>query len=230
GIFSTDIRDLIFLVREIRRHASNVVLFTIGADLIYLHSDVNLDFRGMLLVTTYPLFSRNQLWTNRDLGRKIRLQFPNDTAQGVYNAMLALLGTKETQKRMLEYGRPFDCGQNLQEPRLPPLWLTAVGKNDLWPVRLLENRLKNRSGKENPGKCSDVESKAESYLYAGVAPELTPSGSFEQRKGFYSRGLIFILLSLILLFAIPYSVLLMEFWPKLSSPRSRSRVKPTRSS
>src|SRR4029450_7138859 len=64
GLFSTDIRDQIFLANEIRRRAPNVVLFTVGADLIYLHSDVNLDFQGMLVASTYPLFSKNQLWTN----------------------------------------------------------------------------------------------------------------------------------------------------------------------
>jgi len=63
GLFSTDIRDQIFLATEIRRHAPNVVLFTVGADLIYLHSDVNLDFQGMLVASSYPLFSKNQLWT-----------------------------------------------------------------------------------------------------------------------------------------------------------------------
>jgi hypothetical protein len=134
GLLSTDVRDQIFLAQEIRRHAPDVVLFTLSADLIYLHSDVNRDFYGMLLVSTYPLFTRNQLWTYPFLGKELRLQFPNDSTQGVYNATLALL---DQNNLMLEYGRPFDFGRNAGGGRTPPIWLSAVGKNGIWPVRLL---------------------------------------------------------------------------------------------
>jgi hypothetical protein len=60
GLFPTDVRDQIFLTREIRKHAPNTVLFTFGADLLYLHSDVNLDFYGMLLFSTYGVSSERQ--------------------------------------------------------------------------------------------------------------------------------------------------------------------------
>ena len=142
GLFSTNVRDQIFLANKIRELAPNVVLFTSNADLIYLHSDVNLDFRGMLLITTYPLFSRNQLWTYPFQAEKFRLQFPTDTAQGVFNAALALL---EKPELMLEYGRPFDFGQGHNDRRAPPIWLSAVGKNGIWPIRLLSATQSSRN-------------------------------------------------------------------------------------
>jgi hypothetical protein len=131
GIFATDVRDQIFLAREIRKRAPNTVLFTFGADLLYLHSDVNLDFEGMLLFSTYPLFSMNQLWTLPWEGKRYRLQFPNDTSQGVYNATLDLLGKPAIK---LEYGLPFK-----DTSTRPALWLSAVGRNDLWPIKILND-------------------------------------------------------------------------------------------
>jgi hypothetical protein len=130
GLFSTDIRDQIFLANEIRRHAPNVVLFTVGADLIYLHSDVNLDFQGMLVASTYPLFSKNQLWTYPFSSNQYRLQFADHTSQGVYNATLALLGGKVPEE-MLEYGDPFPRESTQSKPGI---WISAVGKDELWPV------------------------------------------------------------------------------------------------
>lgn len=136
GIFSTDVRDQIFLTREIRTYAPNVTIFTLGADLIYLHSDVNLDFRGTLVISTYPLFSMNQNWTYPFTGQYYRLQFPDHTAEGVYNATLQLLNREDLE---LEYGMPFYQYHNkIVRERTPALWLSAVGKNDLWPVKLLD--------------------------------------------------------------------------------------------
>ncbi len=134
GLFSTDIRDQIFLAREIKKRAPNVTLFTLGADLVYLHSDINLDFQGMLLISTYPLFSANQIWSYPFQGDRYRLQFPNDTAQGVYNAAMALLGQPD---KMLEYGVPFK-DYKLGTVRRPAIWLSVVGSDNIWPVAILE--------------------------------------------------------------------------------------------
>ncbi len=128
GLFSTDIRDQVFLAREIRKHAPNTVLFTFGADLLYLHSDVNLDFQGMLLFSTYTLFSMNQNWTQSADTARSRLQFPDHSSQGVYNATLDLVGRSD---KKLETRFPFKRGSIG-----PALWLSAVGRNDLWPIEI----------------------------------------------------------------------------------------------
>jgi hypothetical protein len=155
GIFATDVRDLIFLAHEIRKQFPNSVLFTFGADLLYLHTDVNPDLQGMLLFSTYPLFSMNQVWTHPDIdhgslttstswlnGHEWRWQFPSDTSQGVYNATLGLIYAGDG---MLETDLPFQekgpvCVQDTSARTklpCPSLWLSAVGKTDIWPIRFL---------------------------------------------------------------------------------------------
>ncbi|MGH9452994.1 MAG: hypothetical protein ACRD2O_03385, partial [Terriglobia bacterium] len=108
------------------------LLFTFTSDLLYTHPDANSSTQGMLFVTPYPLFSLNQLWTAPFAGRRSRLQFPNQAAEGVYNAVLALL---DRENQMLEYGQPFKS--RLTERR-PALWVMAVGHNGPLPVKVLD--------------------------------------------------------------------------------------------
>lgn len=134
GLFSTDVKDRIFLAREIRQRAPDVTLFTYTSDQLYLHTDYNAAFRGMLVVSPYPLFSPNQVWTEPHEGVRGRLLFPNGNAQGVYNAVLTLIGRDD---QMLEYARPFETARP-GAPTRPPLWLSIVGRDALWPVTLLD--------------------------------------------------------------------------------------------
>ncbi|MBO0719784.1 MAG: hypothetical protein J2P41_03125, partial [Blastocatellia bacterium] len=114
GLVATDVQDQIFLVRELRRHCPNAVIFMFGADLLYLHSEANLDFQGTLIISPYPLFNLNQYWSYPFNGDKDRVQFASHTTQGVYNAMMALMNQPE---EMVEYGGPFDTGRS---PGLDP--------------------------------------------------------------------------------------------------------------
>jgi hypothetical protein len=130
GVTATDVQDRIFLVREIRKQCPNVTIVIYGTDLLYLHSESYLDFQGALIISPYPLFGLNQLWTYPFDGYERRLQFSTQSAQGLYNATLALLGKTD---RMLEYGCPlkeYKKGNN----RYPALWLGIVGRNGIWPV------------------------------------------------------------------------------------------------
>jgi len=131
GILATDVRDTIFLAREIHQHCPSTLAFTVNSDLLYTHPDASPSTRGMLVFTPYPLFDLNQVWTPPFLGEASRLQFSNQAAEGVYNATLALLGHAP---KMLEYGRPFES----QQLAKPALWVTAVGRNGSLPVRLLD--------------------------------------------------------------------------------------------
>ncbi|HKQ93211.1 MAG TPA: hypothetical protein VJZ77_21295 [Blastocatellia bacterium] len=131
GVSATDPLDRIFLVREIRKNSPNTrIFFMPSAELLYLHSETNLDFQGALVISPYPLFSLNQLWTYPFEGDKRRLQFSSHTAQGLYNATLELL---EKRELMLEYGSPF-CTYNDDRDHYPALWLGVVGRNGIWPV------------------------------------------------------------------------------------------------
>jgi hypothetical protein len=132
GLFTTDVQDRIFLVRELRKHCPNTTIFIYSSDLLYLHSEANLDFQGSLVITPYPLFSLNQLWSYPFNGDRNRLQFSTQSAQGSYNATLALL---KEESKMIEYGPPFD--RDVNKSRRPALWLSIVGRNAIWPVKTL---------------------------------------------------------------------------------------------
>src|SRR5262245_1698337 len=135
-VSATDPQDRIFLVQEIRKHCPNATIFMTSADLLYLHSDHNLDFQGALVISSYPLFALNQLWTYPFEGDKERLQFPTPTEMGIYNATLALLCREDL---MLEYGFPFKPYKD-SEKRYPALWLGIVGRNGIWPVKAIDVR------------------------------------------------------------------------------------------
>ncbi len=139
GLVATDVQDQIFLVRELRKHCPNAVIFMFSGDLLYLHSEANLDFQGSLVISPYPLFNLNQYWSYPFNGYKGRLQFSSHGAEGVYNALLALMDEPE---RMVEYGRPFDTGRHSgadSESHFhhPVYWLGIVGRNSIWPVKII---------------------------------------------------------------------------------------------
>ena len=126
GIVATDVRDATFLAREVRDHCPATVLFTLNSDLLYAYPDVNSATRGMIIVTPYPLFNLEQLWTYGYGGGKTRLQFSNQASEGVYNATLALL---HQDAKLVDYGTPLAAIGNADAAKLhkPALWLTAIG-------------------------------------------------------------------------------------------------------
>ena len=136
GIVATDVRDVTFLAHEVRQHCPATVLFTLNSDLLYAYPDVNTATRGMIIITPYPLFNLEQLWTYAYGGGKTRLQFSNQAAEGVYNATLALL---HEDGKLVDYGGPLavPANANLPEVHKPSLWVTAVGNSETLPVRLL---------------------------------------------------------------------------------------------
>jgi len=134
GIVATDIRDAIYLSREIHDNCPDTMVFCLSSNLLALNPDVSRDLSGTIVVSTYPLFTDNQNMTypwNRDSHR----EFSSQSAEGVFNAALALLGRPD---RMLDYGFPFaeiargDAGEHH-----PPIWVEAVGNTSLVPIDIL---------------------------------------------------------------------------------------------
>jgi hypothetical protein len=162
GIVASDVEDLVFLVRQLRQWCPNAIVFTTGADLRFLHSDVNPELEGMLVFSTYPLFTLNQQWTSRPGSRPLTLEFSSDEAEGVYNATLKLLATldqstaspyKKMRFETVEYGAPFvnyGAPDVNSDPtpgaplvnRSPVLWVSVVGDDSLWPIAFhyIDNR------------------------------------------------------------------------------------------
>lgn len=137
GVTMTDVRDVLFLGRMIKNYCPDARLFTFQGDFMYQHPDYIHDLQGMLVVSNYPLFTANQLWTK---GPSSTLtQFPNFSAEGIYNAvnyLLTNLGTsdKPFQQRALDYVAPF---REAADSGKPPIWLSVVSRSGIWPVRLL---------------------------------------------------------------------------------------------
>ena len=142
GVLASDTRDKIFLVNQIHQYCPDVRVFTFENDLLYAHPQFYTTMRGMLVASTYPLFTRTQPWTGKTEGK--RLQFSNSGAEGIYNAVLALLAltAPDNAYSMVDYGPPqvdFDRAKRvLKGPRQPPIWISAVGNGGLWPVAQFE--------------------------------------------------------------------------------------------
>jgi hypothetical protein len=139
GLVATDALDRLFLGRMVRQHCPDVTVFALGADLLYTHPEYARDLEGMLVASTYPLFTDNELWTLPHRGREARIQFPTSEAEGVFNATLALIDRPEL---MLEYGLPLqpharEVEDEERHQRQPPVWVSAVGRGALWPLAAL---------------------------------------------------------------------------------------------
>jgi len=145
GIVATDALDSVFLSRFLRRACPDLRIFTFDADLLFAQDERNAPLDGILAITTYPLFSRNQHWTNAQLenGAPRLLMFSSHFSEGTYNACRTLLPHEFEPK--LEYRRPFlpDERKSAEWPKSPewfkpPEWLTVLGNGGYWPVALLD--------------------------------------------------------------------------------------------
>ncbi len=139
GLFATDTRDKLFLAKQVRQYCPNVRLFTTEADILYSHSDVTKYTRGMLVASTYPLINLNQEWTRSPSLTQQRLQFPSGSAQGTYNATIALLNEIPRKGELLEYGSPATRSDNKHKTAVPPVWISVVGNGGLWPVTFVSH-------------------------------------------------------------------------------------------
>lgn len=93
GIAATDVLDTLFIAGFLRSANRDLRLFTLDSDLLFERENENTPLTGLLSVTTYPLFGRNQHWTHAQLTNGIprRAQFTSRDAEGVYNAARWLL-------------------------------------------------------------------------------------------------------------------------------------------
>jgi hypothetical protein len=183
GIVATDILDSLFLAHFLRTAFPDTRLFTIDADLLFVRETESEPLFGMLAITNYPLFSRNQHWTEAQFKpdhMPRRVQFASRYAEGIYNACRRLLlphreaaatvtspdpdGEGGQPEAFLEYERPSDPSRVA-----PPLWLTVVGRDGYWPVALLD---------EAPGIKADQSTITD--FKTSVDPALRPSPGTEQ--------------------------------------------------
>ena len=131
GILATDVRDRIFLAAEMKKRMRDVQLVMFGSNVLYLRPDYNDYLRGMLVITSYPLFLENQWWDRTSgLTRATeKIPFTSDIAEGTFNATLVQLDRKST---MLEYDTPL--GFEVPKIGRPPVWVTVVGRGSFAPL------------------------------------------------------------------------------------------------
>ncbi len=137
----------------------------------------------MLVVRPYPLFTLNQRWMDPSQTLPVRLQFPDQNSQGVYNAMLILLNR---QGSMLEYGIPFTYPSEEQLVR-PPLWITTVGRVGFWPVAVL----------------SSSNSNGYTFPLDSLPPDLTGDAGSDLNLGMTPHAVIFVFILWTLFCCIP---------------------------
>src|SRR5712664_629751 len=139
GILATDPKDKLFLAESVHRSAPDVQLFLFESDNLYTHPEYADILRGGLRVSTYPLVTANQFWSQRlrDDESQRRLQFGLNTSEGIFNAALHAIAA---DSEAVEYRWPLlaaiEAGS--YEQRKPPLWITAIGGNASWPVAALD--------------------------------------------------------------------------------------------
>ncbi|MGD0124376.1 MAG: hypothetical protein ABSF46_03380 [Terriglobia bacterium] len=210
GILATDVRDATFLAQEVKWRAPATVLFTFNSDLLYAYPSVNRYTRGMLVITPYPLFNLEQLWTYPYRGGQSRLQFSSQAAEGVYNATMALLGQ---DAKLVDYGGPLSRPGGVPSPpeHKPALWVTAIGNGETLPISLL--RWEDRS--------------AYTYSPAPAAvpgdPQTEGQGKPNVGRGLYNEDAVVVVIVLSLLLSA-FSVLMISQYQTSAQKRSSDRI------
>lgn len=145
-IIATDVRDTVFLGTELRSRLRGIQLFTISSNVLYVQPAYGDSLRGMVVVSTYPLIATGHSH-QRGLSRQ-PLAFPNEQAEGVFNATVLALGdhqTKDASGRDAFSRLPFSFSLPASEDQYArlstlgvselPIWVTAVGARAHVPIR-----------------------------------------------------------------------------------------------
>ena len=144
GILATDVRDRLFLAREINRVAPDVLLFGTEPDILMLHAEYAPYVRGTLMASSYPMQGHAQTLTHGAGMHERRVQFTSMAQQGLYNALLLAIGPAlEVGPLLVDYrapdrsrtaGMPAQCdeggGARLERP-VP--WVVVVGQREFSP-------------------------------------------------------------------------------------------------
>lgn len=115
GILASDVRDKLFLARQIQHFFPDVVLFTLEGDLLYSHPEVGEATEGMLVFSSFPLVTEGQLgFPSSSFPPGERRQFSSEFHRGVFQAASYLLGDEHVVR--------------------PQIWISAVGNGAMWPL------------------------------------------------------------------------------------------------
>ncbi len=133
GILATDVRDTLFLARQVHKYAPDVRLFTFSNSALFAYPMYQDDLQGMIILSSYPLWPESQWLINGAKSGQL-IQFSSDALEGAYNAVAALLAedtqAEEQESRLLDYTTPLS-----QHPaKTPPVWISVMGRGAPWPL------------------------------------------------------------------------------------------------
>src|SRR6185369_3558319 len=124
GILASDVRDAVFLVERVRRFSPGSVVFLINNNLLYTHPNLTESMSGILVISSFPLFTRDDYLLSPDRAPQHYLhQFTSDVHQGIYEAMRHLVRSSTGRESW---------------PVNPTVWVSAVGDASIWPTARLD--------------------------------------------------------------------------------------------
>ncbi|HVO79008.1 MAG TPA: hypothetical protein VMT39_03250 [Candidatus Bathyarchaeia archaeon] len=186
-IRSSNTLDQLFLSEFLRRSYPGVRIVVDGSDLLLRRGMEGASLRGVLLLSTYPLFD----WT-QDAGPTFRADrsgshrvFAQDVTEGLYIATRALLVPSGDQTVPIsdfapprwalagEAHIPDKCApddEKCKDWKRPATWIAVVGHRRFWPVAVLNSNTQA----EPPGDNSILEPKQEQYYYGKDRPTRLP--------------------------------------------------------
>jgi hypothetical protein len=132
GVLATLARDKVFLVTRLRAVAPDVRAYVYEASVILAAPKDRQAMDGTLVASSYPLSPTTQIWNGRASGAQ---PFPSEAAEGIYNAMVALLhesleGGLVRPELLKDYIFPFGPSTRVG----PSVWISVIIRGQLWPV------------------------------------------------------------------------------------------------
>jgi hypothetical protein len=143
-VSASDVLDELFVAQFLARQAPGVMVILRGTDNLFLRSGERGINKNTYVVGPWPLIPANATWTSAPLQAESPRSFPSGDSEGVYTATRYLVNERLDQLR--DYRSPADAvnsallSSHAQDgPSRPPLWLSAVGQGQFWPVALLND-------------------------------------------------------------------------------------------
>jgi hypothetical protein len=191
GILASDVRDRLFLADRIRRFAPDVTLFTLDADLLFAHRQVQASMNDMVVLSTFQLFTEGGVGLHgTDLDANHRRQFTSEFEEGIFHAVRAL-------------NDPTPLRQQVAATRDPVLgWISVTSNGSLWPVLSVEIKRAQLPRRQNPPFTSSILA-----LDDPDSADLTgPGGKRKRDQPLSSRTDLGLLLSILALCGLAYGL------------------------
>jgi hypothetical protein len=184
---ATDVLDELFVAQILAREAPNTLVVVNQADDLFLRSGSGANFDNMYFVSTWPLIADSQFWS-RPAGNELPSSshtFPSDLSEGL-NAAVQYLVAPQHHPVLPDYGSPI-----IKTDR-PPLWLSAIGHGEYWPVALL-------NGSSSDPKSPPLQPRSSVNLPA-LPGGHQPAGIFQSELSPISKQLLLMVVALFALY------------------------------